>query len=281
MDEIFQPAKSRPKVIVLHPGSVKNGAEPMCGVLDGISEAALATGLPIIVIASSVGSIPAPLKDIEAPRITVAQDSQQAVNIITKMAFCELSDALWVTGVMENGATLKGVSRTPLEEALPRLQNLSNSHRHAPLRGNIPAEPEMAHTILMPLDLDLGSMEDPHRLLTHGRFIFDIVLLLEGRVPAAGFAVKTLEKLVADFAPIVTSLDDDFLDGAEELRTNLRRLSAGGAKSVIAVSRHLDEGPDYQFVKDQVKRAGLLWHQITWNDLVNINIGTPGALRLE
>ncbi|APX12436.1 hypothetical protein BWR18_12675 [Tateyamaria omphalii] len=253
----------------------------MCGVLDGISEAALATGLPIIVIASSVDSIPAPLKDMEAPRITVAQDSQQAVNVITKMAFCELSDALWVTGVMENGATLKGVSRTPLEEALPRLQNLSNSHRHASLRGNIPAEPEMAHTILMPLDLDLGSMEDPHRLLTHGRFIFDIVLLLDGQVPTAGFAVKTLEKLVADFAPIISSLDDDFFDGAEELRTNLLRLSAGGAKSVIAVSRKLDMGPNQHFIKDQVQRAELPWHHTTWDGLGEINAGTPGALRLE
>ncbi|MCL3881036.1 hypothetical protein [Marivita sp. GX14005] len=281
MDRNFHSVKSRPKVIILHLGSVESGAERMCGVLDGISEAAIATGLPIIVIASSVGSMPAPLKDIEAPRNSVAQDSQQALNMMTKMAFCELSDVLWVTGVMENGATPEGVSRTPLEEAIPRLQSLSNSHRRASLRGNIPAEPEMAHTILLPLDLDLGSMEDPHRLLTHGRFIFDAVLLLEGQVPMAGFAVKTLEKLVADFAPIVTNLDNDFFDGGEELRTNLRRLSARGAKSVIAVSRHLDDGPDYRFVEEQVKAGGLLWYHTAWDGLVKINIGTPGALRHE
>ena len=253
----------------------------MCDILDRISEAALATGLPIIVIASAVGRIPSSLQDVEPPYVTIAEDSQHAVNILTEKAFCKLPDVLWLTGATEHGAILEGVSATPLEEALLRLQRISNRYRYALLRGNVPAEPEMAHTILMPLGLDLGSMEDPHRLLTHGRFIFDAVLLLEEQVPTAGFAVKALEKLVADFAPIIASLDDDFFDGAEELRTNLRRLSTGGAKSVIAVSRHLDEGPDYQFVKDQVKRAGLLWHQSTWDDLVNVKIGTPGALRLE
>ncbi|QIE41456.1 hypothetical protein G5B39_05485 [Rhodobacteraceae bacterium SC52] len=281
MGENYQSVKSRPKAIVLHAGSVDHGGEPMCGTLDRISEAALATGLPIIVIASAVGRIPSSLQDVEPPYVTIAEDSQHAVNILTEKAFCKLPDVLWLTGAMENGTISEGVSATPFEEALPRLQRLSNRYRHAPLRGNVPAEPEMAHTILMPLDLDLGSMEDPHRLVTHGRFIFDAVLLLEGQVPTAGFAVKALEKLVADFAPIIASLDDDFFDGAEELHTNLHRLSAGGAKSVIAVSGHLDEGPDYRFVEEQVKTAGLFWHHTSWDGLVKINVGTPGALSNE
>ena len=120
MGENYQSVKSRPKAIVLHAGSVEHGAEPMCDVLDRIGEAALATGLPIIVITSAVGSVPGSLQDVEPPQITITQDSQHAVNILTEKAFCKLSDVLWLTGAMENGTISEGVSATPFEVSVVR-----------------------------------------------------------------------------------------------------------------------------------------------------------------
>lgn len=263
MDKYIQPIKSRPRAIVLQLHATQRANNAMLGFLEDIAEAALSTGLPIVVIASVISRIPAALREVGPPHVTVAQKIPHLGDILA----AAMSDVLWISDGTEARTIPACASIIQLEEALPRLQGLCRRYRRAPLCGNIPIEPEMAHTVLVPLDLELGSMRDPHRLLTHGRCVFDTVLLVESLVPTAGFKVKFLEKLVADFAPIIVILDNELNDGREELRNSLMRFSSGGAKTVIAVSRRMDELPGYQFLEDQVRDAGLAWHRTIWDDL--------------
>ena len=98
--------------------------------------------------------------------------------------------------------------------------------------------------------------------------------------PTVGFAVKTLEKLVADLVPIIASLNDEFFDGPSELHNGLMGLSAGGARSVIAASRRKkDEPQDYQFREEQVKGTGFLGYHTTWDRLDPMRGGDLGILK--
>jgi hypothetical protein len=174
---------------------------------------------------------------------------------------------LWISDDDSPIADLQNIRPCAIHDAIPTLRKLSNQYRAEVLHGTLPVEAETAHTLLLPLDLDLSSMNDPHLIYSHGRFVFDAVLLVEGQVATAGFTVKALEKLIAGYAPLLYSLDNELFDGAAELRSTLRHLQGCGVRDVIGVCRGQNDHEAHHPFEDYVLDAGLTWHQTTWNDL--------------
>ena len=177
-------------------------------------------------------------------------------------------DVLWISEKDGLAKGLNNVRHRSIQDAIPKLYKLSNQHRADVLHGTLPVEAETAHTVLLPLDLDLGSMGDPHLIHTHGRFVFDVVLLVEGQVATAGFTAKALEKLIAGYAPLLYSLDNEYFDGAEELHSILKRLRDCGAREVIGVCKGRKDCELHHPFEECVRNAGLTWQRARWNHLI-------------
>ncbi|APX12419.1 hypothetical protein [Tateyamaria omphalii] len=272
--------QSRPKLIALDLRSVgvtESLAElPPQEFVDTLFNDAIRTGLPTIMIAGADDIMPSDMEDVFPPHVTCVRDLKSALNCLSTIGNIgpipadfsrQARDVLWISNHDGPPRVIEDARHCPMQNATQLLRKLCHQYRYSGLRGT-PAEAEMAYTVLMPLDLELGSIADPHQILSHGRLVFDVVLMVEGQVAMAGFKVKALEKLIAGFAPIIYSMDDEFCDGAEELRTTLSRLHEGGARHVIGVCNGQKDHEARHPFEDHVRNAGLTWRRITWNDLV-------------
>lgn len=174
---------------------------------------------------------------IEAQVVLIDQSPDSALCQTLRTRFgCAVPDILFISDPARHDRLGGGFRFCNVKDAIPVLHHLSHANRAAVLTwGEYPGE-ETAHTVLMPLDLILGSIEDRHMLLTRGRLIFDVVLLLEDMVPTAGFMLKTLEKLIAGYAPIVHCLNDQTAPMQTEFPRALRRLQGAGASKIVMVA---------------------------------------------
>lgn len=239
--------------------------------LDKLLYDAIRTGLPIIMIAGANDIMPSDLEDALQPHVTCVRGLKSALDCLSTIGCVgpipadfsrEAWDVLWISRNDGPPKVLEEARHCTAENATPMLRKLCHQYRYSGLKG-VPTEAEMAHTVLMPLDLDLGSMADPHQILSHGRLAFDTVLLVESRVATAGFKVKVLEKLIAGFAPIIYSMDDELCDGAEKLYTTLTRLHDSGARRVIGVCNGQKDHAAHHPFEDYVRNAELTWHRTT------------------
>ncbi|MCK8464154.1 hypothetical protein MUY35_09855 [Aliiroseovarius sp. S1339] len=279
-DDTATRAQSRPKLIVLDLRSIGT-AESLSELspqecVDTLWTAAIETGLPIVVITGGGDIMPHDMEDVYPPHVTFVDDRKAALASLA--AFRRFGpestrstrtpqDVFWISDDEGQKNAPEGARHWSIQDAIPKLYQLSNRYRSSVLNGLSPTEGEIVHTILLPLDLDLGSMGDPHLICSHGRFFFDAILLVEGQVAMAGFKVKSLEKLIAGYAPLLYSLDNEFFEGAKELRSALKRLHDCGARDVIGVCNGREDRETHHPFEDYVRNAGLAWHRAKWNDL--------------
>lgn len=126
-----------------------------------------------------------------------------------------------------------GLRYCRIDSAVEILRKHAPKFRRKVFSGSIPMQPEMVHTTLLPLDLAIGTMADPHSIFEFGYRVFDVVLMIEGVVPLQGFAPKSLEKLVSEFAPFFYALAEDEKDIMGIFRANLELLRQAGCHRLL------------------------------------------------
>ncbi|MEL6564726.1 MAG: hypothetical protein AAFQ59_09810 [Pseudomonadota bacterium] len=255
---------------------------------DALAKAALDTGLPLVVLVK--GARDAPQRFDECPRsqVMVLPIEGRSPGIalqksLTDILWYSKGDCLWITEPNHQGEPPAGVRACSMKDALATLDKLSHTRRSAAFCGHTPIIAEMAHTVLMPLDFGIGSISNSDLLYDHGRCLFDAVLLVEGLMPLAGFGVKSLEKLIAGYAPLVYSLDDE--DATAELLATFQQFKAAGARRIITVSLTHDALGMPQFVDKALRSADLSWDYTTWDELIEtagqIARSWPSSARLK
>ncbi|MEO9970775.1 MAG: hypothetical protein ABJG15_13325 [Hyphomonadaceae bacterium] len=163
-----------------------------------------------------------------------------------------------------------GLRTCRLDDAVERLGTYSLSFRRGVLAGSIPMTSEVAHTTLVPLDLAIDTMSDPHAIFESGYRVFDMVLMVEGFVPLEGFAPKSLHKLVSRFAPILYALSDESEHPTQSHSEALETLWHAGCQRIIFASQtgQLRECKGMGFVK-LAKRIGFSIEVLSWRHLIN------------
>lgn len=193
-------AQSRPKLIVLDLRSI-GAAENLSDLspqefVNTLWTAAIETGLPHVVVAGGGDIMPRDMEDVYPPHVTSVEDPESALDCLSALRrvgprLADLSrtaqDVIWTSYSNGPSKVLKDARYCPMQDAIPTLRKLSDRYRHAALNG-APTEAEMAHMILLPLDLDLGSLGDSHLIASRGRLVFDAILLVERPVEVAGFS---------------------------------------------------------------------------------------------
>ncbi|MEJ6391202.1 hypothetical protein [Gymnodinialimonas ulvae] len=287
MTEPTQP-RSRPRAIcldltaphaALYPVPVNSG--PIIGSqLPETFEAALIrlaleTGLPVIALSKGPLHLPEVAEDAQEPHLAIVREDQLTVTIGEPLS--RLERRLHKYGiptcdtVFVSDQDLRSLSvayqHVPFRKAIPTLNDLSHANRSAALKGSREITAQMAHTVLIPLDLELGNTPDADLLAIGGRLLFDIVLLLEEAVPVAGFGVKSLEKLAAGYAPILYGLEGE-TDPEDPFDDAMRRLRRAGAKRMIFVGK--DDIPDAPLTRyaDQARSVGFTCSRQTWGSLI-------------
>lgn len=263
--------QSRPRVIVLDlrlegrlnypfktPTSVTTSGDVVTSFEDALAKAALDTGLPIVALVTGACDAPQRFEECQRSQVMVLPIEGRSPGIalqksLTDILWCSEGDCLWITEPNHQGETPAGVRACSMGDALATLDKLSHTRRGAAFCGHTPITAEMAHTVLMPLDFGIGSTSNSNLLYDHGRCLFDAVLLVEGLMPLAGFGVKSLEKLIAGYAPLVYSLDAE--DKTAELSATFQRFRAAGARRIITVSKAHDAPGMPQFAAEEIGRA--------------------------
>ena len=295
--------QSRPRTIVLELRSEKDLDYPFktpTGVItsddvvtsfeDALAKGALDTGLPIFVLVMGARATPRLFDEFHWPQVTVLpmNGSSSGTDLFESLIdnrWCLVEDCLWVYEPNDRDGPPAGVRACSMEDALATLDKLSHTRRGAAFCGYTPITAEMAHTVLMPLDFGIGSTSNADHLYDHGRCLFDAVMLVEGLVPLAGFGVKNLEKLIAGYAPLVYSLDDEDEDATAELLATIQQFKAAGARRIITVSLTHDALGMPQFVYKALRSADLSWDYTTWDELIEtagqIARSWPSSARLK
>ncbi len=242
---------------------------------DALLRLALETGLPVIALSGGPLRLPEVAEDANEPHLTIVRVDPLTVTAGEMLR--RLESQLHKLGIPTDDTVIfsdrnlrsltAAYQNFPFRKAIPTLNDLSHANRSALLMGYHEITPQMAHTVLVPLDLELGNTPDADLLAIGGRLLFDTVLLLEEAVPVAGFRVKSLEKLVADYAPILYGLEDE-TDPEDPFDDAMRRLRRAGAKRMIFVGK--DDIPDAPFTRyaDQARSVGFTCSRQTWESLI-------------
>ncbi|MEJ6390580.1 hypothetical protein [Gymnodinialimonas ulvae] len=288
MNDAMDRSRSRPRAIcldltapdhALYPVPVNRG--PIIGSqLPETFEAALIrfaleTGLPAIILSKGPRHLPEAADDAQEPHLTIVREDQLNVTKGEPLSRLErrlhrfgipTRDTVFVTD-RDMRSLSASYQQVPFRKAIATLNDLSHANRSAALKGYREITPQMAHTVLVPLDLEFGNTPDADLLAISGRLLFDTVLLLEEVVPVAGFGVKPLEKLVAGYAPVLYGLEDE-TDPEDPFDDAMRRLRCAGAKRMIFVAK--DDIPDAPFTRyaDQARAASLTCDLQTWGSLI-------------
>ncbi|MEJ6404078.1 hypothetical protein [Yoonia sp. 2307UL14-13] len=239
---------------------------------------ALETGLPMVLFTEGLLCLPEEFEEARPPWIRVVQMEKvpgsrvhfaDCVGHVKERFGIPAGDLMCITD--RSTKDIDGIEcRTVApQDAAQVLDALSHTRRHAAFAGYQEITPGMAHTVLVPLDLGIGATPDANLLCDHRRLKFDTVLLMEGLVPTSGFAAKSLEKLIAGYAPIVYRLADE-RSLAEIFRDSLTHLSAAGACRIDFVSE--DGKPDEQMVRyvDITEKLGFRAKLLSWVELVQL-----------
>ena len=236
---------------------------------------ALETGLPVITLSKEPLHLPEAAKDAQEPHLTIVREDQL---IVTKgEMLSRLEGRLDRLGIPPNDIVfvsdrdIRSLSAAyqivPFGKAIAILNDLSHANRSAALRGYHTITPQMARTVLIPLDLELGNTPDVDLLAIGGRLLFDTALLLEEVVPVAGFGVKLLEKMVIGYAPVLYCLEDA-TDPEAPFDDAMRRLRCAGAKRMMFVGKDDISGATFKRYADQARATGFTCSRQTWESLI-------------
>lgn len=283
MTEALERPKSRPRAIFL---DLTSPVLPSCPVPempwpykaerdaeryeDILCRLALETGLPIVAFVPDKDCFSEALEEaIEAQVVLVDQSPDPALcqTLRTRLG-CAVPDILFISDPTRHESLAPGFRFCNVQDAIPVLHHLSHANRAVALTWGEYPEEEVAHTVLMPLDLRLGSMEDRHMLLTRGRLIFDVVLLLQDMEPTADFMLKTLEKLISGYAPIVHCLNDNTAPMQTEFPRAMRRLQGAGARKIVMVAADGGLEARTSEYRNIAETYGFECSFRTWNDLL-------------
>lgn len=162
-----------------------------------------------------------------------------------------------------------GLRTCRLEDALERLGTYSLRFRQRVLAGSIPMTSELAHTALVPLDLAIDTMSDPHAIFDSGYRVFDVVLMLEDFVQVEGLAPKSLLKLVSRFAPVLYALSDKSDHPTQSHSEALETLWHAGCQRLIFASQtgQMTECKGMGLV-NLAKRRGFSIKVLSWRHLI-------------
>lgn len=125
------------------------------------------------------------------------------------------------------------------------------------------------HTVLLPLDLAICTMDDPPDIFAPHRFVFDTVMLIAGVVPTVGFHVKFIQKLVAGYATVAFGAADPFdpsFDAAEE---PIKDLARAGAQRIIMISETGRPRPEQRHLRALISELGLQLEERSWKLLLD------------
>lgn len=124
------------------------------------------------------------------------------------------------------------------------------------------------HTVLLPLDLTICTMDDPPDLFAPHRFVFDTVMLIEGGVPTVGFHMKFAQKLVAGYATVAFGSADPFGPKFEAAEDALEDLAHAGAQRIIMISETGQSGPEHRHLIAFIGDLGLQIEERSWKRLL-------------
>lgn len=137
------------------------------------------------------------------------------------------------------------------------------------LSGLIPLQSETVHTALLPLDLAIGTMDDPSALYDQGYRLFDTVLMIENLIPLSGFAAKSLEKLVSGFAPFLYAQLNSETVPEDVLAAALEKLwTAGGRRIILASETGCVADKEADLHLREAKRHGFEVEITAWKNLL-------------
>jgi hypothetical protein len=156
-------------------------------------------------------------------------------------------------------------------DAVEQLQLLDIHPRRALLSDRKGDDAELAHAVLLPLDLNIYDMDDSELFRRRCHFVFDTVLIIEGLVPTSGFGLKGIEKNVAGHAILLYGIRDfDQLPDVKKIvRERLHRIKDGGAKRVILVHTENPETVDQHNIAATAESLGYAVELQTWKTLMS------------
>jgi len=156
------------------------------------------------------------------------------------------------------------------DEAVPQLQLLDAGRRLALLSDSYGDASSLAHTILLPIDLNISDMGDMERFRQRSHFVCDTVLLIEGLVATSGFALKAIQKNLAGHVIVLIGIAD--FDDAPDVKKiaveRLRRLRDGGAEKVILVHTDDPANVDHYNITAIAESLGYAIELQTWKTIM-------------
>lgn len=167
--------------------------------------------------------------------------------------------------------------------ALQQLRLFDLSLRNSVLQDRIMKHEEMAHTVLLPLDLSIhlidGADEAEH-FSRRGNLVFDTVLLIEGLVGFSPFDYKTVAKnFGGQFAVIFGIADfEEVPDAVKIAQEYLLRIKQGGGKRVILVHTQEPSIVDTHDMASVAEGLGFSIERKTWKTLLP-ETGDPSVQR--
>ena len=157
------------------------------------------------------------------------------------------------------------------DDAVAQLQLLDAGRRHTLLSDSCGDNSALAHTILLPLDLNVYDMGDVERFRRRCHFVCDAVLLIEGLVATSGFGLKAIQKILAGHVIIligVASFDEE-PDVKKIAVERLGRLREGGAERVIFVHTKNPAKVDQHKISMIAESLGYAIELQTWKTIMS------------
>lgn len=180
----------------------------------------------------------------------------------------EPNDLLCITDQDPHLLSHLGLRTCRLDDAVEGLGTYSLQFRQGALTGSIPMTSEVAHTALVPLDLAIGSMDDPHAILECGYRVFDTVLLIDDFVPLEGFATKFLQKLVSGYAPVLYAQSDTLMAREPTYTTPLKMLRSAGCRRIIVTSSSGQMNAASHALLELASSFGFVVELLSWRHLI-------------
>ena len=253
---------------------------------DQLCRLAADTGLPTVLLAGvreieGIGDLDALPGQIKVPTFTQEVSQSSGINakyevLLARMAI-DPQDLLCITDEDTQLRGRLGLRTCRFDDAVDKLRTYSVQFRRSVLSDSIPVVPEMAHTALLPLDFDLGSMTDPHDILDYGYRVFDMVLMCDAFVPLAGFKAKSLTKLVAGFAPIIQAQSNRAEGKISGYASRLETLWKTGCRRIICVSSSGQADVSTQALISHARTFGFEVQLLSWRQLIKVGVAVGYA----
>lgn len=200
---------------------------------------AVITDLPYANVKAAIQALPCNPDLLIASEDNDQNDGRPA--LLERAAEClgiEAGDILYVGDAagfdIETPASV-GMRTCAGDGAVKQLQMLNIHRCRALLSDRDGDDAGLAHTVLLPLDLNIYDIEDTELFRRRCHFIFDTASIIEGLVPTSGLSLKTIQKNIAGHVILLYGLGDydDEPNVKEIVREQLHRIRHGGPVKVI------------------------------------------------